>query len=87
MKARKYNHLRAKVRNLRHDLHASREVINCQQRVIAGLRKQINDLNAAKENELDKVINRLHGIATRMAETAKQERERIKAMTDGTPRI
>lgn len=84
MKARKYNHLRATVKNLRRELCATREVINYQQRVIADLRKQISDLNTAKESELDKVINRLHGIATAMNETAKQERERITALTDGT---
>ncbi len=87
MKARKYNHFRATVKNLRRELRATREVINYQQRVITDLRKQINDLTAAKENELDKVINRLHGLATRMAETARQEREHITAMTDGTPCI
>lgn len=84
MKAKKYNHLRATFKNLRRELHATREVINYQQRVIADLRKQLSDIHAAKECELDKVINRLHGIATAMNETAKQERERIAAMTDGT---
>lgn len=87
MKARKYNHLRATVKNLRRELRATREVINYQQRKIADLRKQLSELNATKESELDKVINRLHGIATAMNETAKQERERITAMTDGTPGI
>lgn len=87
MKARKYNHLRATVKNLRRELRATSEVINYQQRVIAHLRKQISDLRTAKENELDKVINRLHGIATAMNETAKQERDRITALTDGTARI
>lgn len=87
MKARRYNHLRATVKNLRRELRTTREVINYQQRVIADLRKQLCDLNAAKESELDQVINRLHGIATAMNETAKQERERITATTDGTPGI
>lgn len=87
MKARKSNYPRATVKNLRRELRAAREVMNYQQRVIAGLRNQISDLKAAKESELDKVINRLHGIATAMNETARQERERIAAVTDGTPGI
>lgn len=87
MKARKSNYPRATVKNLRRELRAAREVMNYQQRVIAGLRNQISDLNAAKESELDKVINRLHGIATAMNETARQECERIAAVTDGTPGI
>lgn len=87
MKARKHNHLRTTVRNLSRELNATHEVINYQQRVIADLRKQLNDLNTSKENEIDIVINRLHGIATSLAETAKQERERITAMTNGTPGI
>ena len=87
MKARKYNHLRTTVKNLHRDLVASREVINRQQRVIADLSKQISDLNASKESELDNVINRLHGIATAMNETAKQERKRITAITGISLRI
>lgn len=87
MKARKYNHLRVTVKNLRRELRATREVINYQRRELADLRKQLNDLNAAKESELDKVINRLHATASALATTAKQERERITAITYGTPRI
>lgn len=87
MKARKYNHLRATVKNLRRELRATREVINYQRRIIADLRKQLSDLNAAKGNELDKVINRLHATASALSTTARQERERINAMTDGTPGI
>lgn len=87
MKARKYNHLRITVKNLRRELRATREVINYQQREIADLRKQLSDLNASKESELDEVINRLHRIATAMNETATTERKRITAITGISLRI
>ncbi len=87
MKARKREHLRATVNNLRRDLRATREVINAQSRTIAALRDQLSGLQAAKESELDKVINRLHATAAAMAETASQERERTTATTYGTPGI
>ena len=38
MKARKYNHLRATVKNLRRELRATRGVINHQRQVIAHLK-------------------------------------------------
>lgn len=86
MKARK-NRLRAIIKNLRSELRAAREVISYHQRVIAELRKQITDLCAAKEGELDKAINRLHVVASAMYETAAQERERIDAYNNGAHRI
>lgn len=87
MKARRYNHLRATVKNLRRELRATREVINYQQSEIAKLRKQLSDLNAAKESEFDKVINRLHQVATVLRDHSTQQRERITNTVYGTPRI
>ena len=85
MKARKYNHLRATVKNLRRELRATRGVINHQRQVIAHLRKQLSDLDAAKESDLDRVINRLPEVAAAQRVSAK--REHITAMTYGAPRI
>ena len=87
MKARKYNYLRATVKNLRRELRATREVINYQQSEIAKLRKQLSDLNAAKESEFDKVINRLHQVATILRNDSARQRERITNTVYGTPRI
>lgn len=50
MNARKYNHLRATVKKLRRELYTTREVINYQKLEIAVLRKQLSDLNTAKES-------------------------------------
>lgn len=87
MKPRNHNHLRTTVKNLRRDLHATREAVKYQRRVIADLRKQLSDLNAAKESELDKVINRLRQVATALRDASAQQRERITNTVYGTPRI
>lgn len=86
MKARKYNHLRATVKNLRRELYTTREVINYQKLEIAALRKQLSDLNTANESELDKVINHLHKVATALRDSTQQEKRRF-AMAYGAPCI
>lgn len=86
MKTKKHTCHRATV-SLYQKLQANREKIIYQHRVIADLRKQLNDLNNGKENELDKAINRLHGLAKSVAQTARQDLELTTSMTYGTPGI
>lgn len=85
MKASKYNRLRATVKYLRRDLRTYREVVDYQNREIVGLRKQLADLNAAKESELDEVISHLNAVAHELKDSA--ERELVNAYVYGTPRI
>lgn len=89
MKASKYNRLRSTVKYLRSELREERrtyrEVVDYQNREIAGLRKQLANLNAAKESELDEVINHLRAVAKELRATS--ERELVNAYVYGTTRI
>lgn len=88
MKPNKYNRLCATIKNLRRELYEERrtyrEVINYQNREINALRKQLADIRAANESELDQIINRLHATAKALHEQSEMER---KLYTNGTSRI